>query len=148
MKPWLLLTVATLGCWGAWGLFANLASRHMNAMNLVIWEVAGAVIVAALAAPFVLRDAGPGLNVRGVTYALLTGMTYTVGLVFLFLALAAGRATEGPSSVHTILVVTAMYPVVASLLNLIVLHAPITPRQLLAMPLAVGALLLFTMDSA
>ncbi len=148
MKPWLLLAIAALGCWGCWGLFANLASRRLSAASSLVWEVAGAVAVAAVVVPFVVRGGGLDVDPRGVTYALLTGATYTVGLGFLFLALAAGRSDGGSASVHTILVLTALYPFVASLLNLLVLNEPITPRQLLAMGLAIGALVLLTTETA
>jgi hypothetical protein len=42
----LALSLAALACWG---VFANLASRHLNATSALIWEVIGAVLVAMIA---------------------------------------------------------------------------------------------------
>ena len=144
---WLPLSLAALACWGLWGLFANLASRHLNAWNAILWEVAGAVLVAVVAFPLVVRDGAlDDLDVRGILYALLTGASYTLGLGLVFLALASSRSSGKTGSVHTILLITALYPLIASVLNFAFLHEPLSTRQLLAMPLALLALLIVSTD--
>lgn len=143
MSSWFGLSLAALACWGVWGLFANLATRHLTPGSALVWEVVGAVIVAAVALPVVVRHGGLGLDPPGVAYAVLTGVFYTAGLAFVFLALAAGQTEGRAGAVHTILVLTALYPLVASLLNLVVLGEPLSVRQLVAIPFAVTAVALF-----
>jgi drug/metabolite transporter (DMT)-like permease len=146
MKPWLLLSLATLLIWGGWGIFANLTARYMRTYSAVFWEVVGAAAVAIIVLIFFLRVTDLETNARGVTFGVLTGITYTVGLVFLFFALRSGvgEAAVGPGGrVHTILVITAMYPLVAAALNYTILSEPISGRQLLGMFMGVGAIAVF-----
>lgn len=143
MSSWFGVSLAALACWGVWGVFANLASRHLTAGSALVWEVVGAVLVAAVALPLVVRHEGLGLDVAGVTYAVLTGIFYTVGLGLVFLALTRSQAEGHPGAVHTILLLTALYPLVASLLNVVILSEPLSVRQLVAIPFAVTAVVLF-----
>ena len=142
-----MLSFGALAAWGLWGLFATLASRRLAATSALVWEVVGAVLVAAVVLPVALRS-GPTTDGIGVVQAILTGVAYTVGLVLLFAALAATGRPGGGGSVHAVLMITALYPLVASVLALVFLQAPMTPRQLLAIPLALGAVLLLATDSA
>jgi drug/metabolite transporter (DMT)-like permease len=69
-----------------------------------------------------------------------------VGLVLLFAALAATGQRGGSGSVHGVLMITALYPLVASILAGLFLGIPLTPRHLAAIPLAIGAVLLPATD--
>lgn len=146
MKAWLALSLAALGCWGLWGLFANLASHHLNAQSAILWEVAGAVLVVTVVAPFVAGNGALDLDGRGVMYALLTGIFYTIGLGLVFLALASSRSVGEPGSIHTILMITALYPLLASILNFLLLHEPLSTRKLIAMPIALLAVVLLATE--
>lgn len=146
IKPWILLSLAALVVWGGWGIFANLTAQHLKAYSAIFWEVVGAALVAIVVLVFFLRFAGLETNLRGVTFGMLTGVTYTVGLIFLFFALRSGigEATAGTGGrIHTILVITAMYPLVAAVLNYTILNEPLSGRQLLGMGLGVGAIAVF-----
>jgi bacterial/archaeal transporter family protein len=146
LKPWLLLSLAALLIWGGWGIFANLTAQHLRTYSAIFWEVVGAALVAIVVLVVFLRFTGLETNPRGVTFGMLTGVTYTVGLVFLFFALRSGvsEAAVGTGGrVHTILVITAMYPLVAAVLNYTILNEPLTGRQLLGMGLGVGAIAVF-----
>lgn len=146
LKPWLMLSLATLLIWGGWGIFANLTSQHLKSYSAIVWEVAGAALVAIVVLIFFLRFSDLETNARGVTFGLLTGVTYTVGLIFLFFALRSGvgeAAVGSGGRVHTILVITAMYPLVSAALNYTILGEPISGRQLLGMFLGVGAIVVF-----
>lgn len=93
-----------------------------------------------------LRVSGLETDPRGITFGLLTGVTYTIGLIFLFFALRSGvgDAVVGTGGrVHTILVITAMYPLLSAVLNYTILSEPISGRQLLGMLMGVGAIAVF-----
>ncbi len=146
MKPWLLLSLAALLTWGAWGIFANLTSQYLRSYSAIFWEVAGAAIVAIFVLLVFLRVSGLETDPKGITFGLLTGVTYTIGLIFLFFALRSGvgagvAGTDG--RVHTILMITAMYPLLSAVLNYTILSEPISGRQLLGMLMGVGAIVVF-----
>jgi bacterial/archaeal transporter family protein len=146
LKPWLLLSLAALLIWGGWGIFANLTAQHLRTYSAIFWEVIGAALVAIVVLVFFLRFTGLETSPRGVTFGILTGVTYTVGLVFLFFALRSGvsEAAVGTGGrIHTILVITAMYPLVAAVLNYTILNEPLSGRQLLGMTMGVGAIVVF-----
>ena len=146
LKPWLLLSLAALLIWGGWGIFANLTAQYLRTYSAIFWEVAGAALVAIVVLVFFLRFSGLETDPKGVTFGVLTGVTYTIGLVFLFFALRSGigEAAVGTGGrVHTILVITAMYPLVAAVLNYTILNEPLNGRQLLGMILGVGAIVVF-----
>lgn len=146
MRSWLLLSLATLLIWGVWGIFANLTAQHVRAYSAIFWEVVGAVLVAAVVLVVALRSGGLETDVRGAGFGVLTGICYTAGLLFLFFALRSGFSVAGSGTggrVHTILVITAMYPLLSAVLNYAILNEPISGRQLLGMLLGVGAIVVF-----
>ena len=146
LKSWLMLSLAALLIWGGWGIFANLTSQYLKSYSAIVWEVAGAALVAIVVLIFFLRFSDLETNARGVTFGLLTGVTYTVGLIFLFFALRSGVGEAAAGSggrVHTIMVITAMYPLVSAVLNYTILSEPVSGRQLLGMLLGVGAIIVF-----
>ena len=148
MKSWLAFTLLALALWSLWGVFANLTSRYLNSYSAMIWEVVGAVVVALGVFVGVMHLKGLQSEPRGVVFGVLTGITYTIGLVFLFAALRAtsGDVSAGTPSgrVHTVLVVTAMYPLLSGVLNRFVLDEPLTTRQQVGMALGLAAVIVFT----
>lgn len=137
MQTWLILSVAALLIWGSWGLFANLTTQYVGGFSALVWEVIGAMIVGVIVLSWLFRSEGLETSMRGATFGLLTGITYTIGLTFLFLALSSvhsGSASGGSGSqIHTVLILTALYPVLAVVLNYVVLSEPISMRQLVGM---------------
>lgn len=147
MQAWFAYALIALALWGVWGVFANLTARHLDSYSAMIWEVVGAISVALIVLLGFLRVNGLKFDARGTGYGLLTGIVYTAGLVFLFAALrAAATANRGDSPsghVHTILVVSALYPLVAGLINYGLLDEPLSARQAVGMALGLGAVIIF-----
>jgi bacterial/archaeal transporter family protein len=137
LQTWILLSLAALLIWGAWGMLANLTSRELGGFSALVWEVAGAMLVGVAILGWLARTGGLETTARGATFGLLTGVSYTVGLTFLFVALNQanndGSGGQGSGNVQTILVLTALYPVIAALLNYFFLSEPISLRQLIGM---------------
>jgi bacterial/archaeal transporter family protein len=148
-QTWLVLSIAALLIWGSWGVFANLTSRYLGGYSALVWEVAGAMVVGLVVLGWLIRNGGLETPVRGASFGILTGVTYTIGLGFLFLALTSvagkGSGPDSGGNVHTIIVLTALYPVIAVALNYLILSEPVSPRQLLGMGIGlVGIAILVT----
>jgi bacterial/archaeal transporter family protein len=137
LQQWLILSIVALLIWGSWGLLANLTVRYLDGFSALVWEVVGALIVGVAVFIWLARNGGLETTGRGVTYGVLTGITYTVGLACLFLALhyLGSRQVHdtGSSNVHTVLVLTALYPVIAMALNYFILGEAVSIRQLFGM---------------
>jgi drug/metabolite transporter (DMT)-like permease len=145
---WLILAVLALVVWGFWGLFFNLTSRHLTSFNAIVWEVAGAAIVAVLVLIGVLRWSNLQTEGRGVVYGLATGVSYTAGLLLAFAALRFGITSENATSatgrIATVLVLTALYPLLAIVLNAVLLSEPVSIRQIIALTLGLAAVIIIT----
>jgi drug/metabolite transporter (DMT)-like permease len=134
---WLSLSLAALLMWGGWGLFANLAARHLGGFSALVWEVIGAVLVGTTILFWLLRNEGMAVPARGALFGIATGVTYTIGLAFLFLALNHARGNQDGASdsgnIHTVFILTALYPVLVVGLNYAILGEPISVRQVIGM---------------
>ena len=147
-KQWLVSSLIALFLWGFWGLFGNLASQYLDSYSATFWESMGALVVGLFVLLVFLRVKnlrfGPG---RGILFSILTGASYTIGIIFFFTALivaAEANSSGAPTGhVHTILVVTGLYPVVAAIINYFLLKEPLSLRQLVGMGMAVVAIAIF-----
>lgn len=148
LQTWLILSLAALLIWGSWGVFANLTTRYVDGFSALVWEVIGAMVVGAIILTWLFRSEGLEAGVRGATFGLLTGISYTVGLTFLFLALSSANNAEtagNSSQVHSIIVLTALYPVVSVALSYFFLSESVSFRQLAGMGLGlIGIAVLVT----
>ena len=138
---WLILCISALLIWGAWGLFANLTARYLGGFSALVWEVIGAMMVGGIVLVWLVATQGLEVSARGASFGLATGISYTIGLAFFFLALNEASAMNGGNSsggnVHTILILTALYPIVAVALNYFVLGDPVSLRQLIGMTMGI-----------
>ena len=156
MSLWLLLSLVALFLWGLFGAFSNLASRYLDGYNAAVWEVVGAVMVGIFVLAVLLRFVELQTDPKGVVFSILTGLFLHLGLLFILFALSAtavgGSAAPAESAdgepghsgkVHTILVLTAMYPIIGAVLNYIVLDEPFSVRQLVGIGVGIGAIAIF-----
>ena len=148
---WLAFSIAALLIWGSWGVFANLTVRYVDGYSALVFEVIGALGVGLAVLLVITRSGGLDLAGRGILFGILTGVTYTLGLIFLFLALRASAPVAGQAPtgrVHTILLLTALYPLVAGVINYLVLDEPLSLRQALGIVLGLAAVTLFVSGSS
>jgi transporter family protein len=75
------------------------------------------------------------LNVKGLSYGLLTGIAYGIGCLFYFIAADKGKIT-------TVVTLTALYPLVTILLSYLVLKEGISLKQCLGIVFALIAIFL------
>lgn len=145
MPLWVAAMVGALVVWGMWGVFFNLTTRYVNATSALVWEVIGAVLVGALVLGITTQQRQFEHEARGVVFGLLTGVAYTIGLLLAFVALRSANAASGSGSgkVHTVLVVTALYPLLAGVFNYLILSEPLSGRQMVGMGLGVVAIAIF-----
>lgn len=148
MQRWLVLSLIALFAWGFWGLFANLTSHYLNSYSAMFWESMGALIVGLFVLFVFLRVKGLRAEPqKGMIFGILTGASYTVGLIFFFGALGIAATPDTSASptghVHTLLIVTGMYPLVAAVINYFLLDEPLSMRQLAGMVMALVAIAIF-----
>lgn len=136
-QTWLLLSIAALLIWGGWGVFANLTAKYLAGFSALVWEVVGAMILGGIVLVWLAWNGTLEVSGRGVGFGIATGLTYTAGLAFLFLALnQVGASQENGASagnVHTIIILTALYPIVSAAINYLVLSEPLSLRQIIGM---------------
>jgi drug/metabolite transporter (DMT)-like permease len=155
---WLALSIIALFLWGLWGVFANLTSRYFDGYNALFWEALGSVVVGVFVLFALLGVVGLEMEPRGVLFGVLTGIALHSGIIFMLFALSAtavNSSNDNPTEtaeeetpeptgkVHTILVLTAMYPLPAAGLNYLILDEPFSGLQLIGIVLALGAIAIF-----
>ena len=134
MDNWLTTAFIAFALFGLWGFFPKLAVSYINPASAIIYEVAGTVAVGLLAMKIV--GFRPEVHPKGILYAVLTGVTGMLGTLFLFYSVKNGK-------VSVVVSLTALYPLITILLATIFLREPISPKQIMAMFLALIALYLF-----
>lgn len=133
MQSWILPTTLALACFGLWAFLPKLTVRYLDPKSALVFGTLGAVLVSVV----VLAQMGfrAQAEPRGIVLAVLTAIFGFAGtLAYLY------AAQRGP--VALIATVTALYPVIAILLAVLVLNEPITLRQGLGMVLALVAIVL------
>jgi len=134
MEIWLIFAILSLLAYGLWGFFPKLGVEHLNSKEFIVYQALGVLLVSLIVLFFLGK---PSFNVRGVTFAMLTGILGVIGTLFFVAALARGKAT-------TIVTITALYPLIVIVLAKVFLNEPITLKQGLGIVFALVALVLFS----
>ncbi len=131
---WLVYTLITLFLYGLWGFFPKMASLHLPAKEALLFQIIGILAVGItilLSTKTKLQFSLPGL-----IYSILGGIAGIVGTLFFLKALAIGKT-------YVVIVMTALYPLIAILLAYIVLREPLTMKNALGIGFAMVAIYLF-----
>lgn len=134
MQYWILPAFLSLINFGLWGLFAKLSVNHIDSKNALFYQTIG-VLIAGLVV-FGMMDFKASTNIKGITFGILTGLTYGAGCLFFFFAVTKGNLA-------TIVTLTALYPVITIFLSYFILHETISLRQGIAIVFALIAMILF-----
>lgn len=133
MAPWIIPAIISLLLYGLWGFLPKVAQLQMSDRAVMLYTLCGSITTGLL---LVLRlPQSLTSSPLGIGAALLTGVTGVLGTWFFLQALSRGGAT-------TVIMVTALYPLVSVLLTVLLLHEPLTLRQGAGMLLGLASLAL------
>jgi len=134
---WLVSSFLTMICWGVWGLLLKIGSKYFNWQQIFIINSI-ITLIASLLIFFLLR---PSLNVHsaGFGYVLAAGVLGIVALIVFYYALGSGKAI-------IVVPLTALYPVVTTILSYLLLHEEVSLRKGLGIVLALVAILFISLE--
>jgi transporter family protein len=136
MNEWLPFAILALICWGLWSFFPKLSANYIEPESGLVFEVIGALIVGL--AVLISLKFQPEFHKLGITYAVLTGIIGTLGILFFWFAVARG------GRVSIVVPITALYPVIALMLAFLILKEPITIKQGIGIITALISILLLS----
>ncbi len=128
-----MFTFFSLMFFGLWGFLGAKTSTEICAKSATFYSALGFFIVAIF---FILiMDFQPSFNTKGIAYAILSGVTTGLGTLFFIVALQKGPAIP-------IVTITALYPMVSTLLMIIFLNHTITVKQTAGILMSLFAIVL------
>jgi len=134
-QSWLLPASICLVVWGFWSFLPKLILRYIDPMSALLYEVAGAILVAVVV--LLLLKLKPSTNIQGAGLAIATGMLGAIGSLAFIYAVKVGK-------VSVVTVFAAMYPLVTISLAYLVLHETVSFKEGLGMAFAFAAIILFS----
>ncbi len=137
MPVWVIYALLALFFYGLWGFYPKLATLHLDAKSILVYEVIG--IVLAWAIIVAVLPGKVAMNGKGILFAVITGVVGMIGTYFFLQALKYGKAS-------VVILFTSLYPMFSLLLVLFVLKEPLNLKQIIAAILAVAALVLFSVS--
>ena len=138
-EKWIGGTFIALVCWGLWAFFPKIAVKYISTLSSLFFEATGVVIIGAMA--LALAGSDLDLDIKGIVPAVLTGIFGGIGLYFYFAAAKHG-------SIAVVSALTAMYPVVTTLLAVLFLGERLSWNQMLGIALAIIATGLLSMPAS
>ena len=135
MKNWYWFSLATMVCWGAWGIFGKLASAQINSKLLVLVSISTSFLLLWIL--FLITGFEVEKNARGIGYAFLAGVAGSIGSIFFYLALKEGKTS-------VVVPLTALYPLVTVALSVLFLKEEISGVKIVGIILALVASLLLS----
>jgi len=135
LPPWFWFAAVVLISWGIVGILQKLSTNYISAESSLIWLVAGFILLQPLLYPGRIVFSYSG---RSLMFALLSGVFNALGAWALFAAMKSG----GKASIVAPL--TALYPLVVTLLAPFLLHEPLTIIQGAGVACAVLAVVLLS----
>ena len=108
MTAWFPAALFSLLSFGCWGLFTKLSVMYIDSKSALIYQTLGIVFVSIIT--FRLLNFKPELHIKGLSFAILTGVAYAIGCWFYFIAASKGKMS-------TVVSLTALYPLVTIFLS-------------------------------
>ncbi len=119
--------------YGLWAFFPKLAVGYISPKSALIYQMMGGIVV--IIAVLVSMKFKVEMNTKGIIFALATGITGALGSLLFFYALTKGKTS-------TVVLITALYPLVTIGLSYFLLQETITLKQGMGMVLALSAIVL------
>ena len=138
---WLVFSLLTIGCWGAWGAVSKVVSDGIDAnTNQVLFTIGLLpLFIVTMRSPRLVVGVG-AVRRAGIGWAFLTGVLGGIGNIAFFRALVVG----GRASV--VVPVTALFPLVTVILALGVLRERVGRLQQVGLALALMAIYLISSE--
>lgn len=135
MTQWLPAALISLISFGLWGFFTKLAIIYIDSKSALIFQTAGVLIIGLIT--LVSLDFKPSMDIRGLSFGILTGLAYGIGCLFYFIAADKGKIT-------TVVTLTALYPIITIILSFFLLRETIQLKQYLGILFALMAIFLMS----
>lgn len=135
MTSWLAPALVSLTIFGFWGFFSKLSVLYIDSRSALVYQSIGALLAGLLA--LTLINFKPATDIKGLTFAVLTGLCSGMGGLFFLFAVTRGKSS-------TVVTLTSLYPLITILLSFIVLREGLQAKQLLGIFFALLALHLLT----
>lgn len=135
MTTWLPAALLSLLSFGLWGFFSKFAILYIDSKSALIYQTAGVIVISLIVVSALKFK--PAHDLKGVGFALLTGLAYGTGCLFYFAAADKGKIT-------TVVTLTALYPLITILLSYFILQETINLKQSAGIVLALIAILLMS----
>ncbi|MEB3861349.1 MAG: DMT family transporter [Desulfurococcales archaeon] len=139
VEKWLLYSMATLLLWGFWGVLLKKASSSLEWYQVYVYANTAIVLFVLLIA-LIHRDEVTRIQGAPALIAFLSGVTGTLGYIFLVKSLEAG----GRASV--VIPLTSLYPLLTALLSVYLLGESVAPKKWVGILLAVVAIILLSTE--
>lgn len=120
MKQWLPAALLSLFSFGLWGLFTKMTIVNIDSKSALIFQTLGVMLVGLLM--FCVLNVKLETNIKGVSFGLLTGIAYSIGCLFYFIAAGKGKVT-------TVVTMTALYPLITIILSYFFLRENMNIKQ-------------------
>ena len=138
MAAWLWMALITVVLWGVVGLLQKVATTHISADAVLIWDRIGFVLVL----PFLLI--GLNLHILGPKDMLIgtaAGIINSLGALYLYKSLQSGAKAS------TAVPLTALYPLITVVLAVAFLGERLDRRHWFGVALALVASVLMSIES-
>jgi transporter family protein len=130
MRLWIFYSCLVIVLWGVVGLFQKLGSNRMSPKGIMVWMTVGYILLI----PWLLtRGAMTSLGLRDIVIGVLGGLTNGLGAWYLFASLDAGAKAS------VAVPLTALNPLLTTLLAIVILSERLTRLQWLGVALAILA---------
>jgi transporter family protein len=133
---WVSASLLALFSFGLWGFFTKLAVTHLDYKSALVYQTLGVLVIGVITLGLV--GFKPMSNLKGSSYAVLTGAAYSIGCLFYFIAASKGK-------IITVVTLTALYPLVTIALAYFLLSESVTIKQCLG--ILFGLIAIFLMST-
>ena len=120
MNSWILPTFMTFICWGITTIISKVTLEYINPISAMIYRTIGVFAIAFIAL-FIL-DFKPDVHAKGITLSIVGGLIFGFSLIIYYYALKLGK-------VSTVVIFTAMYPVIPILFGYFILKEPVALKE-------------------
>lgn len=132
IQIWLLPSILALLVWGVTGFLSKIALRGLPPLHLLVY---GSLFFLLSAVVVQLFYGGLEFDRRGALLAVCVGAAGSFGQLLFLIALRDGPLTY-------VSMISSLYPLVATVLALLILSEPISPRQGAGISLGIASIVL------